>query len=102
MSRNMFVYTRTIQVPKENGEKETKELKQVFNINKVIRADYIIDEKTLTVVLDDFHQRKEEVPIYNKAGRETGKKNETGTFQSNIHLSGSDIERFFKQLTIEE
>jgi hypothetical protein len=82
---NQFVYTRT------EGEKKFKDS---FNINKVIRSMEIEDGKRI-VVLDDFHERVEQVPDINpKTNKVMGVRRERTTFQSEIYLDVEDAKKF--------
>jgi hypothetical protein len=79
------VYTRT------EGEKKFKDS---FNINKVIRSMEIEDGKRI-VVLDDFHERVEQVPDINpKTNKVMGVRRERTTFQSEIYLDVEDAKKF--------
>lgn len=100
--KNQFFYTRKVALPLKEDETEPKYdyFIDSFNINKVIRSVQVEKNKTL-VLLDDFHQRKEQVPIYNKQGKHTGFKNELGTYQSEIYLTEEeDIKKFTSYLAI--
>ena len=93
-----FNYTRVEQSPVqiEGQEPKTKEVVDVINLNKVIRA-LLMPEGHLLVLLDDLHTRKQEVPMYNKKKEITGYKHEMGTFQSEIFITKKeDIENFYK------
>jgi hypothetical protein len=86
-----FVYTRML-------ENESSEaiiyVKDSFNIEKVVRTITMDDGRTL-VLLDDLHERVQEVPEINpKTGKITGMKRERNTFQSEIYLTKEDGERF--------
>jgi hypothetical protein len=82
---NQFVYTRT------EGEKKFKDS---FNINKVIRSMEIEDGKRI-VVLDDFHERVEQVPDINpKTNKVMGVRRERTTYQSEIYLDVEDAKKF--------
>jgi hypothetical protein len=88
---NQFFYTR------KDGDKEYIDS---FNVNKVIRSIGFEDE--LVVLLDDIHERVEEVPTHNpKSGKVIGVQRKRDIFQSDIHLTGDDITRFRKLTTIE-
>ena len=88
---NQFFYTR------KDGDKEYTDS---FNVNKVIRSIGFEDE--LVVLLDDIHERVEEVPTHNpKSGKVIGVQRKRDIFQSDIHLTGDDITRFRKLTTIE-
>ena len=86
--RNQFFFTRT------EGDKTFRDS---FNINKVIRSVQT-DNDTLVVLLDDLHERVKEVPnISFKKDKITGIRKQVEVFQSEIYLSGEDIERFYEQ-----
>lgn len=88
---NQFFYTR------KEGDQEYIDS---FNVNKVIRSIAFDDE--LVVLLDDIHERVEEVPTHNpKSGKLVGVQRKRDIFQSDIHLKGDDITRFRKLTTIE-
>lgn len=88
---NQFFYTRT------EGDKEYTDS---FNINKVIRSIAFDDE--IVVLLDDIHERVEEVPTLNpKNGKVIGVQRKRDIFQSDIHLKGDDVARFKKLTNIE-
>ena len=77
-----------------------KEMQDCLNLVKVIRAISLPDD-TLLVLMDDLHQRMQEVPVHNKQGKVTGTRNVMNTFQSEIILvKPEDIENF-KKLTNE-
>lgn len=82
---NQFFYTR------KEGDKEFTDS---FNINKVIRTVGMEDD-TLLVLLDDLHERVQQVPDINpKTNKMVGYKRERNTYQSEITLSKEDAERF--------
>lgn len=86
--RNQFFFTRT------EGDRKFRDS---FNINKVIRSVQT-DDNTLIVLLDDLHERVKEVPnISLKKDKITGIRKQVEVFQSEIYLSGEDIERFYEQ-----
>jgi hypothetical protein len=88
---NQFFYTR------KEGDKE---LIDSFNVNKVVRSIAFDDE--IVVLLDDIHERVEEVPTLNpKTGKVIGVQRKRDIFQSDIHLKGDDIVRFKKLTNIE-
>ena len=86
--RNQFFFTRV------EGDKTFRDS---FNMNKVIRSVQT-DDNTLIVLLDDLHERVKEVPnISTKSNKVTGIRKQVEVFQSEIYLSGEDIERFYEQ-----
>ena len=88
-----FIYNRSVAV---EGSTETTLVQDSFNITKVIRTMTIEDNK-LMVLLDDLHERVQEVPEINpKTGKIGGMRRERNTFQSEIHLDKEDGARFLK------
>jgi hypothetical protein len=88
--KNQFVYTRML----ENESSEAIYVRDSFNIDKVVRSITMDDGRRL-VLLDDLHERAQEVPDINpKTGKMTGMKRERNTFQSEIYLNKEDGERF--------
>ena len=78
------------------GSTETTLVQDSFNITKVIRTMTIEDNK-LMVLLDDLHERVQEVPEINpKTGKIGGMRRERNTFQSEIYLDKEDGARFLK------
>jgi hypothetical protein len=54
------------------------------------------------ILLDDIHERVEEVPTHNpKTGKLVGVQRKRDIFQSDIYLKGDDITRFKKLTNIE-
>ena len=89
--RNQFFFTRT------EGDKTFRDS---FNMNKVIRSVQV-DDNTLIVLLDDLHERVKEVPNINThSNKVTGVRKQVEVFQSEIYLSGEDIERFYEQTKV--
>ena len=83
---SLFFYTREV----DNGKIYTDS----FNLNKVVRSMQIEDEKVI-LVLDDIHERSENVPdIDPKTRAVKGQKRERNTFQTEITLTGADVARF--------
>jgi hypothetical protein len=109
LNKTQFVYKREIVVPpvEENTEKGiigadgyTKTVYDSFNINLVIRSMVMDDGRTL-VLLDDLHERAEEVPnIDHKRNKVIGMKRQRNTFQSEIYLSKEDGKEFLKLTAI--
>lgn len=88
-----FIYNRRVPV---EGSTETTLVQDSFNITKVIRTMTIEDNK-LMVLLDDLHERVQEVPEINpKTGKVGGMRRERNTFQSEIYLDKEDGARFLK------
>jgi len=80
---SLFFYTR---------KQDEKVYTDCLNLNKVIRSVQVDDDKVL-VLLDDAHERSEEVPDV-KNGKVVGSKRERHTYQTEIRLTGEDITRF--------
>jgi hypothetical protein len=81
---NLFFYTRQ----SEDGKVYTDS----FNLNKVIRSIQIDDNKVL-VLIDDIHERPEDVPEV-KNGKMVGQKRVRNVFQTEINLFDEDVTRF--------
>lgn len=81
---SLFFYTRK----SEDGKVYTDS----FNLNKVIRSIQIDDNKVL-VLLDDIHERPEDVPEV-KNGKMVGQKRVRNVFQTEINLFDEDVTRF--------
>ena len=81
---NLFFYTRK----SEDGKVYTDS----FNLNKVIRTIQMDDNKVL-VLLDDIHERPEDVPEV-KNGKIVGQKRVRNVFQTEINLFDEDVTRF--------
>ena len=80
---NLFFYTRKV---------DDKIYTDSINLNKVVRSFQMNDEELL-IVLDDLHERSEEVPDV-KNGKVVGSKRERHTYQTEVRLYGEDITRF--------
>jgi hypothetical protein len=80
---SLFFYTR---------KSEDKVYTDSFNLNKVIRSVQMDDNKVL-VLLDDIHERPEEVPEV-KNGKVMGQKRVRNVFQTEINLFDEDATRF--------
>jgi hypothetical protein len=81
---SLFFYTRKT----EDGKVYTDSL----NLNKVIRSIQMDDNKVL-VLLDDIHERPEDVPEV-KNGKMVGQKRVRNVFQTEINLFDEDVTRF--------
>lgn len=92
--KNQFVYKRIIPPKEEGGEEKT--VFDSFNVDCVVRSVTLEDDKVL-VLLDDIHEREQEVPRPNRNGKISMRK-ERGTFQSEIFLEPEDGEKF-RELT---
>jgi hypothetical protein len=83
---NLFFYTRKT----EDGKVFTDS----FNLNKVIRSVQM-DENKVLVLLDDAHDRSEDVPdIDPKTGKQRGIKRQRNTYSTEISLVDEDVTRF--------
>ena len=80
---NLFFYTRKV---------DDKIYTDCFNLNKVIRSMQVDDNKVI-LVLDDIHERSENVPDV-KNGKVVGSKRERNVFQTEISLFDEDAIRF--------
>jgi hypothetical protein len=83
---SLFFYTRKT----EDGKVFTDS----FNLNKVIRSVQM-DENKVLVLLDDAHDRSEDVPdIDPKTGKQRGIKRQRNTYSTEISLVDEDVTRF--------
>ena len=95
---NQFFYTRKELVSGTPENPEFKEFRDSFNINKVIRS-VTIEDGRLLVLLDDLHERAQEVPdIDPRINKVKGVRRQKNIFQSEIYLDPADAIRF-QQLT---
>lgn len=93
---NQFFYTRKELVSGTPENPEFKEYRDSFNVDKVIRT-MAVDDGRLLVLLDDLHERAQEVPdIDPKTNKMRGQKRVKNTFQSEIYLDPADAERFYQ------
>lgn len=84
---NQFFYTR------KDGEKVYQDS---FSMDKVIRTVELEDGKRI-VVLNDFHERVEQVPDINpKTNKMMGMRRERNTYQSEITLEPEDSKRYYE------
>jgi hypothetical protein len=82
---SLFFYTREV---------DGKIYTDSFNLNKVIRSMQVDDNKVI-LVLDDLHERSENVPDVDPKTRAVkGQKRERNTYQTEITLTGEDVTRF--------
>lgn len=90
---SLFFYTRKVQF-EATAEHPAGEAiyTDSFNLNKVIRSIQISGNELL-ILLDDLHERAEQVPDV-KNGKVIGQKRERNTYQTEIRLTDGDIERF--------
>ena len=94
---SQFFYTRKELVSGTPENPEFKEYRDSFNVNKVIRT-VTMDDGRILVLLDDFHERTQEVPDINpKTNKMVGTKRQRDTFQSEIYLDPADAERFYEK-----
>lgn len=100
--RNQFVYETTVMAPPEKEGLDPKEItiKQSFNIDLIKRAGEQVDG-TVLVLLDDQHERFEEVEKQNKNGKKSIIR-ERHSFETQITLTKEDGARFFKLTEITE
>ena len=92
--RNQFFYSRTISLPgDDNNPPKDIIVQDSFNVDCILRTFQGSDKLTV-VVLDDLHERIDEVPVANKQGKITGTKNKTVVYQSEIRLDAKDTKRF--------
>jgi hypothetical protein len=97
---NQFFYTRKELVSGTPENPEFKEFRDSFNINKVIRT-VAVDDGRLLVLLDDLHERAQEVPdIDPRTNKMKGTKRQKNTFQSEIYLDPEDAERFYNTTAV--
>ena len=83
---SLFFYTRKTE--------DDKVYKDSFNLNKVVRSVQIDDNKVL-VLLDDTHDRSEDVPdVDPKTGKTKGIKRQRNTYSTEISLFDEDVTRF--------
>ena len=98
--QNQFFYTRKELVSGTPENPEFKEYRDSFNVKKIVRTLTIEDGRVL-VLLDDLHERVQEVPdIDVNTNKMKGVKRERNTFQSEIYLDPADAERFLKLTSI--
>ena len=65
-----------------------------FNLNKVVRSVQV-DENKVLVLLDDTHDRSEDVPdVDPKTGKTKGVKRQRNTYSTEISLFDEDVTRF--------
>ena len=80
---SLFFYTRKV---------DDKIYTDSFNLNKVVRSMQVDDNKVI-LVLDDIHERPEDVPEV-KNGKMVGQKRVRNVFQTEISLFDEDATRF--------
>ncbi len=96
--KNQFSYKRKVQKTPVEGETTPvfEDVTDSFDMNMVLRTSSIGDGKRL-VILNDFHEETRPAPIYNKARKITGFRNEKNTYQSEIVLEANDAKRYEEQ-----
>lgn len=89
-----FYYTRKEPSPVQIEGQETKykEYTDSFTIDLVIRSMELEDGRRV-VLLNDMHERPQDVPVKDKKGAITYKR-ERNVFQSEIYLEVDDAKRF--------
>jgi hypothetical protein len=112
LNKNQFVYKREIQDPTPEGETVAPPVRIVydsFNIENVLRT-ITMDDGRLLVLLDDLHERNQDVPKMNKLTRQP-MINKKGfpimekvrdTFQSEIYLSEKEGQQFLKLTAVND
>lgn len=100
--KNMFFYTHLEPISPKEGETEVKftEIQRAFNLNKVVLVHLMEDER-VAIVLDDYHERLEEIPVYNNKGKITAYKNKAYTHQTVFYLNKEDGQRFIDLTKVE-
>ncbi len=89
MDRNQFYYTTKVLVNGTEAAPKFEEYEESFNVLQITRTRKLPDGRVI-VLLNDVHQRLEEVPILNKSGKMTAVRKENVTYQSEILLSKED------------
>ena len=98
--KNQFFYTRKEPIEGTDPQEFT-EYTDSINLNKVIRSVQMSPD-TLVVLLDDMHEREQEVPNINpKNNKVIGTKKKRQVFQTEAYLTGDDKVRFEKLTNIE-
>jgi hypothetical protein len=94
--KNQFYFTYREPIQPKEGDTAVlfSETQRSFNINKVVMT--VREGDGLAIVLDDFHERIEEIPVKNAKGNITGFKNRHYTHQSVIHLEEEGANLFIK------
>lgn len=101
MKKNQFYYVNKTMVEGTEADPQFQSFDDSFNVLQVTRTHTLPDGSTV-VLLNDIHQRYEDVPVFNKQGRMTSKRKELVTYQSEIHLSKEDSARLFLMTSIPE
>lgn len=95
--QNQFYYKRKEILEPKDGDTEVKfeEIESSVNLDKVILTTRMPDGR-LALVMDDYHDRIAEDPIYNKKKEVVGTKNRHYTHQSIIYLETEDALAFIE------
>jgi len=95
--KNQFFYTRKqMDKPVEKGGESTfTEYTDSFSLDYVISSIGLPNGERV-VILDDFREFTEEVPVHSNRGHVTGKRNVRNSAQSEIHLNKEDSEKFLE------
>jgi len=96
---SQFFYTRKEPI-KGTDPVEFKEYTDSFSLNKVIRS-LENEDHTRIVLLDDIHERVQDVPTGKVRNGAYIMKKERGTYQTEIFLSIEDSERFVNSFIVE-
>jgi hypothetical protein len=96
MNKHFFYTRRQPIAPKEGSTEVTfREFTDSFNVDLVIRT-HEMDDGRRYVILNDFHERAQEIPEVNpKSGKTTYVKRKS-VVQSEIYLEKDDAENFVK------
>ena len=90
---SLFFYEREVAIDATPDQPAgTTIYRDSFNLDKVIRSLQIDTDKVI-VLLDDVHERPEDVPEV-KNGKVVGQKRVRNVFQTEITLEGDDVTRF--------
>lgn len=89
----LFWYTRMQIVGGSEEQPEWAEMKDCFNVEKVLRC-HELELGKLTILLDDIHERIHKTEVMKGKVKEI--RNERETVQSEITLNKEDMERFYK------
>jgi len=100
--KNQFFYTRREPIPPSETEETPvvstlnfRDYRDSFNIDLVIRSRELEDGR-LIVLLNDMHERPDNMPVTNSKGKITGTRVVKNVYQSEIFLELWDVERFYK------
>jgi len=91
-----FFYSRKEPLELIEGEEQQyKTFRDSFSLDLIIRSMELEDGRRI-VLLNDIHERNQEVPVVNKNRQVTGYRKEKMVVQSEIYLDKEDNERFVK------